>query len=207
MGLWTDHAVPRIVDRALNTKEIPPLRARTCLGLSGDVVEIGFGSGLNVMHYPTSVRSVSAVEPSDVAWAMAQPRLGQAQVEVVRAGLDGQRLDLPNASFDAALSTFTMCTIPDVDAALDELLRVLKPGGVLHFVEHGRSPEKSVARWQDRLQPIQRRVAGGCHLNREIAALISRSGLDLDELEMFYERGPKVMAYLYLGRAIKSQAA
>ncbi len=204
MGWWTDHVVPRIVDKALNTKEIPPLRDRVCDGLSGDVVEVGFGSGLNVAHYPPAVRSVSAVEPSDVAWRIAVPRIETAGTRVVRAGLDGQKLDLPTAGFDAALSTFTMCTIPELDVALHEILRVLKPGGVLHFVEHGRSPDASVARWQDRLQPIQFRVAGGCHLNRPIAEHVSGSGLELEDLETFYEKGPKPLSYIYLGRAVKA---
>jgi len=204
MGWWTDHVVPRIVDKALNTKEIPPLRDRVCDGLSGDVVEVGFGSGLNVAHYPPAVRSVSAVEPSDVAWRIAVPRIETAGTRVVRAGLDGQKLDLPTAGFDAALSTFTMCTIPELDVALHEILRVLKPGGILHFVEHGRSPDASVARWQDRLQPIQFRVAGGCHLNRPIAEHVSGSGLELEDLETFYEKGPKPLSYIYLGRAVKA---
>jgi SAM-dependent methyltransferase len=203
MGWWTDQVVPRITDKALNTKEIPPLRDRACDGLSGDVVEVGFGSGLNVAHYPSAVRSVSAVEPSDVAWRMAVPRIEMAGTRVVRAGLDGQKLDLPTSGFDAALSTFTMCTILELDAALREILRVLKPGGILHFVEHGRSPDASVVRWQDRLQPIQFRVAGGCHLNRPIAEHVSNSGLELDDLEAFYEKGPKPFSYIYLGRAVK----
>lgn len=207
MGWWTDHAVPRIVDKALNTKEIPPLRDRTCRGLRGDVVEIGFGSGLNAPHYPPTVRSVSAVEPSDVAWRMASARIEKTGPLVVRAGLDGARLDLPDDSFDSALSTFTMCTIPDLDAALAEILRVLRPGGVLHFVEHGRSPDPAVARWQDRLQPIQGRVAGGCHLNRAIADHLSGSGLALEDLDTFYEGRPKFISYLYLGRATKVSAA
>lgn len=207
MGWWTDQVVPRVADKALNTKRIPPLRDRVCQGLSGDVVEVGFGSGLNIAHYPPAVRSVSAVEPSNVAWRIAQPRVQTNRAQVVRAGLDGQRLALPTATFDAALSTFTMCTIPDLDAALKEILRVLKPGGVLHFVEHGRSPDASVARWQDRLQPIQGRVAGGCHLNRPIAENLSGSGLELEDLETFYEKGPKPLSYIYLGRAGKGQVA
>ncbi len=201
MGWWTEQAVPRITDKALNTKEVPPLRERICQGLGGDVVEIGFGSGLNIAHYPVGVRSVAAVEPSHVAWRIAQPRIAATDVDVTRAGLDGERLDLPDASFDAALSTFTMCTIPDLAAALAEVRRVLKPGGVLHFVEHGRSPDASVARWQDRLTPFQSRVAGGCHLNRPLAQLISESGLALEGLETFYEKGPKALSYIYLGRA------
>jgi ubiquinone/menaquinone biosynthesis C-methylase UbiE len=203
MGWWTDHVVPRMADRLLDTPQIHDLRRRACVGLGGDVVEIGFGSGLNASHYPSDVRTVAAVEPSDVAWRMAQRRVRQAKVTVRRAGLDGQRLDLEPASFDCALSTFTMCTIPDLDAALREIVRVLKPGGSLHFVEHGLSPDPSVAIWQRRLQPLNKRLAGGCHLDRAIRDHVARSGLHLDDLETLYGMGPKPFGYLYLGRAVK----
>lgn len=207
MAWWTDHVLPRVIDRALSGAEVSALRRRACRGLSGAVVEIGFGSGPNVAHYPSAVRSVSAVEPSDVAWRLAQRRLDGMDVaapEVIRAGHDGQRLDMPEASFDFALSTFSMCTIPDLDVALAELRRVVRPGGRLHFLEHGLSPDAAVARWQSRLHPLQRRVAGGCHLNRPIASSVTRSGWRIDTLEKFYARGPKPLAHLYLGRASHS---
>lgn len=203
MGWWTDQVVPRMVDRFLGAAEIHALRDRTCEGLTGGVVEVGFGSGLNCGHYPAQVVRVAAVEPSDVAWRMAQGNIGRTSAEVLRAGLDGEALDLAAASYDSALSTFTMCTIPDLDAALRELVRVLRPGGSLHFVEHGLSPEQPVARWQHRLQPIQGRVAGGCHLDRPIREYVERSGLVLDEIDTFYGRGPKPFAYFSLGRATK----
>ncbi|HET6627803.1 MAG TPA: class I SAM-dependent methyltransferase [Nocardioidaceae bacterium] len=203
MGWWTDHAVPRLADRALDVDRIHELRARVCDGLAGDVVEIGFGSGLNARHYPAAVDRVAAVEPSDVAWRMARRNIARTRAPVERAGLDGQALDLGTASCDGALSTFTMCTIPDLDAALRETVRVLRPGGVLHFVEHGLAPDPGVARWQHRLQPIQGRVAGGCHLDRPIRAYVERSGLVLEQLDTFYGMGPKPFGYLYLGRAVK----
>lgn len=202
-GWWTDHVVPRMVDLLLRADDVHRLRARACDGLHGDVLEVGFGSGLNCVHYPAAVRSVTAIEPSDVAWRLAQPRIDQSPVTVVRAGLDGQRLGLPDRCCDSALTTFTMCTIPDLDQALREVARVLRPGGRLHFAEHGRSADPGVARWQDRLQPLQHRVAGGCHLNRPIAEHLSRSGLRLIQLEEFYERRPKVLSYIYLGCAEK----
>jgi ubiquinone/menaquinone biosynthesis C-methylase UbiE len=203
MGWWTDHVVPRIADRFLGLGEIHNLRERTCAGLAGDLVEVGFGSGLNCGHYPAEVRRVAAVEPSDVAWRMATPRLGSTHPAVVRVGLDGQALNLPDASYDCALSTFTMCTIPDLDAALAEIVRVLRPGGSLHFLEHGLSPDAGVARWQRRLQPLQRRVAGGCHLDRPIRAYVERSGLVPETIDSWYGMGPRPFGYLYLGRARK----
>ncbi len=203
MGWWRQQVVPRAADKLLGVREVAVLRARTCAGLAGDVVEIGFGSGHNVAHYPAEVRSVSAVEPSDVAWRIAWPRIAGAAAVVHRAGLDGQRLDLPDESFDAALSSFTMCTIPDLDAALTELTRVLSPGGRLHFLEHGRSPDPRVASWQDRLQPLNGRLAGGCHLDRPIADHIRRSGLEIESLDTFYDKGPKPFGYCFLGTARK----
>ena len=144
---------------------------------------------------------MSAVEPSDVAWRAAALHRDRrpAAVEVRRAGLDGERLDLPDASYDAALSTFTMCTIPDLDAALAEVRRVLRPGGRLHFAEHGLAPEPGVARWQHRLEPVQRRLFAGCHLTRPIDERIERAGFAIGELERFYAPGPKPFGALYLG--------
>lgn len=205
MGWWTEQVVPRITDKACGLEEIHKLRSRVCEGLAGDVVEVGFGSGLNVTHYPPEVRAVSAVEPSDVAWGIARPRIEAIPADVTRAGLDGQALDLDAAAYDFALSTFTMCTIPDLDSALKEIRRVLKPGGSLHFVEHGLAPDPRVAKWQGRLQPIQGRVAGGCHLNRPIREHLERSGLRLDRIETFYGAGAKVTSYLYLGCAVKDR--
>lgn len=200
MNLWEKQVVPRMVDFCCGMHDLDDLRERACEGLHGDVLEIGFGSGLNIAYYPSDVRRVTAVEPSDVAWRLARPRIDKSRVDVVRGGLDGQRLELPDASFDAALSTFTMCTIPDLDAALSEIRRVLRPGGQLHFVEHGLSPEANVERWQHRLTPVQRRVAGGCHLNRPIGESVEGAGFVVDE-EQFYAKGPKAFSYIYLGRA------
>lgn len=202
MGWWTDRVLPRVTDRALGAPAVHELRARACAGLGGEVVEIGFGSGLNCRHYPDAVRHVAAVEPSDVAWRLAGRQRPLTSAEVSRAGLDGQRLALESSSYDCALSTFTMCTLPDLDVALAEIARVLRPGGVLHFLEHGLAPDPSVERWQHLLQPIQGRVAGGCHLDRPIQGYVERSGLVLEDLDTFYGMGPKPFGYLYLGRAV-----
>src|SRR5271169_5124972 len=137
MGVYERQVLPRIINVACGNKMHGPLRQRVCAGLAGDVIEIGFGSGLNVSFYPADVTLVCAVEPADLGWKLAERRLGSASAPVRRSGLDGQSLPLPDDSSDAALSTWTLCTIPDADAALRELRRVLKPGGSLHFVEHG----------------------------------------------------------------------
>ena len=202
MGLWTDRLLPRVVDRALRTPEVNARRARTLAGLSGRVLEIGFGSGLNLRHYPAEVQQVLAVEPSDLAWQLAQPRMGESTPAVERVGLDGARLPVPDASVDGVVSTFTLCTVPAVEAALAEIRRVLRPGGGLHFLEHGRAPEESVRRWQRRLQPLQSRVLGGCRLDRRIDGLVTGAGLEMVELTTEYGDGPKPFSYLYRGRAV-----
>jgi ubiquinone/menaquinone biosynthesis C-methylase UbiE len=203
MGVYREHVLPRIIDKTCGIKAAAPYREQVCSRLSGDVVEIGFGTGHNVPHYPSRVTKVAAVEPSDVSWKLAAGRLRDATVPVRRAGVDGQRLPLDDASFDSALSTWTMCTIPDVRAALLELRRVLKPGGTLHFIEHGLAPDEKVRRTQRRLEPLNKLLFGGCHVTRPIADLISEAGFEIVDLETFYEPGaPKFAGADYLGVAV-----
>jgi ubiquinone/menaquinone biosynthesis C-methylase UbiE len=203
MGLYGDHVLPRIINFACGLKSQDPLRERVCDRLEGEVVEIGFGSGLNVPFYPAAVERVAAVEPADTGWKLAEKRVRASQVPVERSGLDGQSLPFADDSFDSALSTWTMCTIPDLDAALAELRRVLKPGATLHFVEHGLAPDEKVQRWQHRLEPMQKRVFGGCHLTRPIVAQLSNAGFTIKDLDEFYEEGaPKIMGADSLGVAV-----
>jgi SAM-dependent methyltransferase len=206
MGVWSDRVVPRMTDRALGTDEIGELRASVCAGLRGRVLEIGFGSGLNLPHLPAEVTALGAVEPADLAWELSAPRRVRSRVPVHRAGLDGQRLAAEDASYDAALATFTLCTIPDVAAALREVRRVLRPGGALHFLEHGLAPDPGVAAWQRRLDPLQRRVFAGCHLSRDVPALLADAGLRVTALERGYLPGPRASrpwVHAFRGRAVR----
>jgi ubiquinone/menaquinone biosynthesis C-methylase UbiE len=208
LGFWREQVVPRVANKTLDNAAVNEIRERVCSGLHGDVLELGFGSGLNVPHYPAAVAGVWAVDPSGVALRLAASRIAVSPVPIHRAGLDGAHLDLPDRRFDSALSTFTLCTVPDVERALTEVLRVLVPGGTFHFVEHGRSPDRTVARWQGRIEPVQRRLAGGCHLTRDIDELIGQAGFDVDALDNYYAPlGPKPFTYFYEGRARKPAEA
>ena len=205
MGMYRERVLPRIINVACGMKANGPLRARVCEDLHGRVVEIGFGSGHNIPYYPTTVTSVAAVEPADLGWRLAADRLADAKVAVERTGLDGESLPLPDDSCDTALSTWTLCTIPDVVQALREVRRVLKPGGTLHFVEHGLAPDAKVQRLQHRLEPVQKRLFGGCHLTREIPDLLTDAGFTIREVDVFYEDGaPKFLAADTLGVAVSA---
>lgn len=200
-SFWTEHVVPRLVDVALRGDEVRALRERVVSRARGEVVELGFGSGPTLPLYPAAVTSVRAVEPSAVARRRGARRIAEASIPVEHVGLDGADLDLPDDSADTVVSTFTLCTIPDVDRALREVRRILRPGGRLLFLEHGLSPDPRTARWQHRLDGFQQRVAGGCHLTRPIDGLVRDAGLTVTDLAHDRLPAPGPMAYLYLGAA------
>ncbi len=205
MGLvafYRDQIVPRFIDKACAGPELREWRDRAAAGLAGTVVELGFGSALNVGSYPPEVTEVLAVEPSIVGRRLGQKRIADVSVPVTFVGLRGETLSLPDDSCDGALCTFTLCTIDGVDQALAELRRVLRPGGRFHFLEHGSAPDPGVQRWQRRLEPFQLVLADGCHLTRDPVTLVSDAGFRVEESESRYTPGPKPWTFFTLGRAV-----
>ncbi|GAB7192414.1 class I SAM-dependent methyltransferase [Kineococcus sp. NUM-3379] len=201
MGLYARELRPRLLDATMHTEAMTGARVRACAGLAGDVLEIGYGSGRNQPHLPRQVRGVWAVEPSATALALSAQRRAASPVPVVVAGGDARDLPFPDDRFDAALSTWTLCGIPDPDRVLREVARVLKPGATLRFVEHGLAPDEPVARWQRRFSGVNRHLAG-CVLDLDVRALLEGSPLTVLDLETFYEEGaPKVPGFTYAGSA------
>ncbi|MFW0795357.1 class I SAM-dependent methyltransferase [Gordonia sp. CPCC 205515] len=201
MGFYDDRILPRVINLTCGAKALFPIRQWACEGLHGEVVELGFGSGLNVGAYPDTVTRVSAIEPSDGGWHLAEDRIKESTIPITRAGLDGQRLPFDDNTFDSALSTFTLCTIPDLQAALHEVRRVVKDDGTLHFLEHGLAPDEKVRRWQHRLDPLEQRIAGGCRLTRDIPRELTDAGLSITANKRFYGAWPKSFGALNVGVA------
>ena len=202
MGLYERHILPRVIDQACGLAELTPYRQKVVSQARGTVLEIGFGSGLNLPLLPAAVERVLAVDPSETARKLGRERIAAARCAVDFIGLDAERIAVETAAADCALSTFTLCTIADVAGALREVRRILKPGGAFLFVEHGRAPDADTARWQGRLNGLQRFLCGGCNLNRDIPALVRDAGFALRELDQGYVPGmPRTHAYLYTGVA------
>jgi ubiquinone/menaquinone biosynthesis C-methylase UbiE len=202
MGLYDDRVLPHIINVVMNTKQTRTIRARVCADLKGEVLEIGFGTGHNLPFIPAAVTRLLAVEPSGRSVELARGRIASTSVDVEVVGLDGQRLPVDDQSVDAVLCTWSLCTIPDGVAAVREARRVLRPGGRFHFIEHGAAPDAKIRRWQDRLNPIQNRIGGGCNLNRDIARIVEAGGFTLTKLDRYYSPGePKAFGSMYEGIA------
>jgi ubiquinone/menaquinone biosynthesis C-methylase UbiE len=206
MGVYRSRILPHLMNAVMSTDDNREIRSRVCADLAGTVVEIGFGSGLNVPHYPAGVHTVHAVEPAARSVALASERIEAGHAHVHHTGLTGERIDLADASADAVLSTWTLCSIPDLAAALGEIRRLLKPGASLHFVEHGISSDPNVARRQRRLEPINKALFGGCHLTRDIPALLARAGFVIDTMTTYqHPREPKPFGWTFEGRATTAE--
>jgi ubiquinone/menaquinone biosynthesis C-methylase UbiE len=202
MPFYARYVLPRIIDLGMRNKEVARLRAAWIPHARGEVLEIGIGSGLNLPFYSPQVGHVYGVDPSLELQRMARKRVpaGRIQVEFLLQSAE-ERLPLTDASIDTIVMTWTLCSIANAPQALQQLKRLLKPGGRLMFVEHGRASDRTVVGWQDRLTPFWKRIAGGCHLNRKVDELITAAGYEITELNTFYLRGPRAMTYTYQGFA------
>jgi len=204
MSFYEDRILPPIIDCACSMGQLMKLRSQVVPHARGRVLEVGMGSALNLEFYnPDQVEMVYGLEPSGGMRRKAQPNLARSPVKVEWLDLPGEKIPLEDHSVDTVLLTFTLCTIPDWHAALQQMKRVLKPGGELLFLEHGESPHDSTRKWQHRVTPGWKKLAGGCHLNRNIADLIRQAGFEILELENLYiPKAPKIAGYIYKGRAI-----
>lgn len=201
MGIYARYVLPRLTHLSMGQAQLKPYRARVAGGARGRVLEIGVGSGRNLPFYGDAVEEIIGVDPSTEMLALAEPAATASNRAVVFLPRSAESLPLADRSIDTVVVTWSLCSIPDPGAALREARRVLKPEGHLRFVEHGLSPDPDVQRWQMHLTPLWSYCAGGCHLNRKIADLISDAGFQIAELTMGYARGPRFAAYIYEGSA------
>jgi len=201
MSFYKDIVVPHLVNLSMRQETLVNYRQRVASAASGRILEIGIGSGLNLRHYGERATHVIGLDPSMKLLSMAEaaPRRPMLSVELLEGSAEA--IPMEDASVDTVVSTWTLCTIPDVNRALGEMRRVLKPGGHLVFVEHGRSSDASVRRWQDRLTPLWKCIGGGCHLNRPISHLIESAGFRIEKLDTGYMKGPRPMTFMYEGAA------
>ena len=203
MNPYERHVLPYFTAALMGRSPFDGLRKQATAGLHGEVLEVGFGAGYNLPHLPPEVSTLHAIDPDVVGRRLARKRIEAAHCPVRLEGLDGEHLPYDDASMDHVLCTFTLCTIPHPDRALREIRRVLKPGGALHFVEHGLAPEDVVARWQHRLNPLWRPVGGGCNLDRNVPELIVGAELAAERLDEFWWGAKGPLTYMYLGVARK----
>jgi ubiquinone/menaquinone biosynthesis C-methylase UbiE len=201
MAFYQEQIVPLLINLAMRQRNLAAYRSRIVPAAEGRVLEIGIGSGLNLPYYSRNVEEVIGLEPSAKLLGMADKVKRSSSTPVNLIEGSAEAIPLESGSVDTVISTWTLCSIPDVAVALQEMRRVLKPGGHLLFVEHGQAVDKQVVRWQDRLTPIWKRISGGCHLNRAIDSLIEGSGFQLDRLETGYMRGPRLLTFMYEGSA------
>ncbi|MEO8096797.1 MAG: class I SAM-dependent methyltransferase [Acidobacteriota bacterium] len=203
MGLYDHYVLPRILNFAMRQQQLAPYRQRALGAARGRVLEIGMGSGLNFPYYPALTTLVVGLEPHAELRRLAARNASGILAPIAVAILAGsaEAIPLAQASVDTVVSTWTMCSIPNISAALREMHRVLRPDGQLLFAEHGLAPDAHVRRWQRRLSPVWSRIAGGCHLERPMREIIEEAGFEISKLETGYMPGPKLMTFMYEGRA------
>ena len=203
MSWYSERILPHMIDFACSASPNQKQRQKIVPDAAGDILEVGFGSGLNVPFYdPSKVRKIWALEPSPGMRRKAQPAVTLSEMDIEFIDLPGEQIPLDDDSVDTVLVTYTLCTIPDADAALQGMRRVLKPTGRLLFIEHGKAPDEEVLRWQNRLNPVWSKIAGGCQMNRDIPALINAGGFDIKTDERMYIPGARILCYNYWGSAV-----
>jgi ubiquinone/menaquinone biosynthesis C-methylase UbiE len=201
MGFYNNHILPHVINLAMRSRELDPYRRRVVSQAQGRVLEIGIGSGLNLALYGPAVDEILGLDPAPRLIDMAQQAADRAKVAVTLITGSAQAIPIDAGSIDTLVTTWTLCSIPDAGAALQEMRRVLKPTGQLLFVEHGSAPQENVRKWQNRLTPVWKRIGGGCHLNRPIRTLIENSGFRIVRLDTGYAKGPRPMTFFYEGCA------
>ena len=203
MGLYAKYVLPKLIDTACNQPPMAELRSRYVPQASGNVLEIGIGSGLNLPHYSSAVKTVTGLDPHAELTDLARRRAAEAAPEVDVLGVSGEEIPADDNRFDSIVCTWTLCSIPNVYRALKEMHRVVKPGGRFYFVEHGLAPDESVRRWQRRIEPLWKVIGGGCHLTRKADDLIREAGFELPSTESGYQPGPRWAAFMTHGVATK----
>ena len=203
MGFYSQKLFPYLMDWSMSGSGLAQYRRSTLAEVEGEVLEIGFGTGLNLPYYPDRIQKIVTIDPNSGVHKLAQQRIESSGIAVEHLMLKSEALPMADNSFDSVVSTFTLCSIANVEQALREIHRVLKPGGKFFFVEHGRSRESSVQVWQDRLTPLQKIIADGCHLNRNIRQLVEQQFGAVTVDEFYGENLPKFVGYLYQGSATK----
>ena len=205
MGFYTRYILPRLVIFSLGSQEVKDSRRVALAGCAGSVLEVGFGNGLNLPHYGGLVTSLVGIDPSPLAEKLSRRERATANFQIEVHTGSGEELPFEENRFDSVAMTFSLCTIPQPEKALTEIQRVLRPGGKLYFLEHGLSDDHWVARWQKRLNGLHGLISGGCHLDRDHRALITASGMKLEQLENYYMKGPRPMTYIYRGIALNTE--
>jgi ubiquinone/menaquinone biosynthesis C-methylase UbiE len=203
LSFYRDRVLPHLIDFGMRQHTLDPCRQRVTAAAAGRVLEVGVGSGLNLRLYPAPVSSVIAIDPSPQLLIKARARTSTARTAIALVRSAAEHLPFASSSFDTVVVTWTLCSVSDVSAALAEMRRVLKGGGRLLFAEHGWSPERPVQRWQTRLTPLWKRIAGGCHLDRPVRQLVEDAGFVIVHIDNHYLAGPKPLTYMYEGAAVR----
>ena len=202
MGIYAKYIFPHILEYVMSRSILVDCRKDTLSEVKGEILEIGFGTGMNLLYYPESVRRITGVDININMHSKAEKRLKSSAIKVDYRTVSAELLPFPSQTFDTVVSTFTLCSINDIQRALSEIVRILKPKGRFFFAEHGLSPDYKVQKWQHRLNPINKALSCGCNLNRNIKELVESCNLKISKLDQFYlEKTPKIFGYIYKGIA------